>query len=149
MATIPLPPDFSEFLRLLDTHEVRYLLVGGWAVGYHGYVRATADMDIWVDREPGNAERLVDVLREFGFGGNDPIPEMFLEESQVIRMGVPPIRIELLTSVSGVGFDECYAERIVENWDDVSVNVLSLPKLKANKQASGRLKDLSDLEHLE
>ena len=149
MAMIPFPSDFSEFLRLLDAHEVRYLLVGGWAVGYHGYVRATADMDIWVDREQENAERLVEVLREFGFGGSDPVPEMFLEESQVIRMGVPPIRIELLTSVSGVGFDECYAERIVEDWDDVSVDVLSLPKLKDNKRASGRLKDLNDIEHLE
>jgi hypothetical protein len=74
---------------------------------------------------------------------------MFLEESRVIRMGVPPIRIELLTSVSGVGFEECYAERVVEDWDDVSVNIISLPKLKANKRASGRLKDLSDLEYLE
>jgi hypothetical protein len=149
MATIPLPPDFSEFLRLLNAHEVRYLLVGGYAVGYHGYVRATADMDIWVDRERSNAERLVKVLREFGFGDSDPTPEMFLEESRVIRMGVPPIRIELLTSVSGVGFDECYAERIVDDWDDVSVNIISLPKLKDNKRASGRLKDLNDLEHLE
>ncbi len=149
MATIPLPLDFSEFLRLLNAHEVRYLLVGGYAVGYHGYVRATADMDIWVDRERSNAERLVEVLREFGFGGSDPTPEMFLEESRVIRMGVPPIRIELLTSVSGVGFDDCYAERIVEDWDGVSVDIISLPKLKDNKRASGRLKDLNDLEHLE
>ena len=149
MATIPLPPDFSEFLRLLNEHEVRYLLVSGYAVGYHGYVRATADMDIWVDPERGNAECLVEVLREFGFGASDPTPEMFLEESRVIRMGVPPIRIELLTSVSGVGFEECYAERVVENWDDASVNIISLSKLKANKRASGRLKDLSDLEYLE
>lgn len=149
MATIPLPPDFSEFLRLLNEHEVRYLLVGGYAVGYYGYVRATADMDLWVDRERGNAERLVEVLREFGFGGSDPRPEMFLEESRVIRMGVPPIRIELLTSVSGVEFAECYAERTVEAWDDVSVNIISLSKLKENKRASGRLKDLNDLEYLE
>ena len=149
MATSPLPPDFSEFLRLLNTHEVRYLLVGGWAVGYHGYVRATADMDVWVDLEQENAERLVGVLREFGFGGSDPTPQMFLQESQVIRMGVPPIRIELLTSVSGVEFDECYSERIVEDWGGVRVDILSLPKLKANKRASGRLKDLNDLEHLE
>lgn len=149
MATIPLPPDFSEFLRLLDEHEVRYLLVGGYAVGYYGYVRATADMDLWVNREQSNAERLVEVLRRFGFGESDPRPQMFLEESSVIRMGVPPIRIELLTSVSGVEFDECYAERTVEDWDDVSVNIISLPKLKVNKRASGRLKDLNDLEYLE
>lgn len=117
-------------------------------MGYHGYVRATADMDIWVDPERGNAERLVEVLREFGFGASDPTPEMFLEEARVIRMGVPPIRIELWTSLSGVEFEECYAERVVEDWDDVSVNIISLPKLKENKRASGRLKDLSDLEYL-
>ncbi len=91
----------------------------------------------------------MEVLREFGFGGSDPTPEMFLEESQVIRMGVPPIRIELLMSASGVRFEECYAERIIENWDDAKVNILNLPKLKANKRASGRLKDLNDLDHLE
>ncbi len=101
-----------------------------------------------MDRERDNAERLVEVLREFGFGGSNPTSEMFLEESRVIRMGVPPIRLELLTSVSGVGFEECYAARIVEVWDDVSANIISLPNLKANKRASGRLKDLNDLEYL-
>lgn len=149
MVTIPLPPDFSEFLRLLNANEVRYLLVGGYAVGYHGYVRATADMDIWVARDEENAQRLVDTLQEFGFGVEDLSPELFLEEERVIRMGVPPVRIEILTSISGVEFDECYEERIVEQWDDVQVNVISLPKLKSNKRASGRLKDLADLDYLD
>ncbi|MGB3633705.1 MAG: hypothetical protein WA982_06665 [Rubrobacteraceae bacterium] len=149
MATTPLPPDFSEFLRLLNENEVRYLLVGGYAVGYHGYVRATADMDVWVARDHENAPRLVDTLQEFGFGVEGLSPELFLEEERVIRMGVPPVRIEILTSISGVDFDECYEERIVEQWDDVQVNVISLPKLKSNKRASGRLKDLVDLDYLE
>ncbi|CAN5644259.1 hypothetical protein BH24ACT22_BH24ACT22_04260 [soil metagenome] len=149
MATIPLPPDFSEFLRLLNENEARYLLVGGYAVGYHGYVRATADMDVWVARDNENAERLVATLQEFGFGVEDLNPELFLEEGRVIRMGVPPVRIEVLTSVSGVDFDECYEDRIVERWDDVQVNIISLPKLKGNKRASGRLKDLADLDYLE
>lgn len=108
MVTIPLPPDFSEFLRLLNANEVRYLLVGGYAVGYHGYVRATADMDILVARDEENAQRLVDILQEFGFGVEDLSPELFLEEERVIRMGVPPVRIEILISISGVEFDECY-----------------------------------------
>jgi hypothetical protein len=149
MARIPLPPDFSEFLRLLSEHEVRYLLVGGYAVGYHGYVRATADMDVWTPRERENAERLVAALREFGFGTSELTPELFLLEGRVVRMGVPPIRIEILTSISGVEFDECYADRIVEEWDDARVNIISLPKLKENKRASGRSKDLADLEYLE
>ncbi len=148
MATTPLPPDFSEFLRLLNENEVRYLLVGGYAVGYHGYVRATADMDIWTARDDENAHRIVDTLREFGFGFEAISPELFLEEERVIRMGVPPVRIEILTSISGVDFDECYEERVIEQWDDVQINVISLSKLKTNKRASGRLKDLSDLDYL-
>lgn len=148
MAMIPLPPDFSEFLRLLNEHEVRYLLVGGYAVGYHGYVRATADMDVWVRRDRKNAERIVVVLQEFGFRVSELKPDLFLREDRIVRMGVPPMRIEIMTSASGVEFDDCYESRIVDEWDDIRVDVISLEKLKANKRASGRLKDLSDLEHL-
>ncbi len=149
MATIPLPPDFSAFLKLLSEHEVRYLLIGGYAVGYHGYVRATADMDVWVPRERANAERLVAALQEFGFDVPGLRAELFMNEDQVIRMGVPPMRIEIGTSISGVEFDGCYAKRVVEEWDDVEVSIISFSKLKENKRASGRLKDLTDLEHLE
>ena len=149
MATIPLPPDFKEFLKLLNNQKVKYLLIGGYAVGYHGYVRATADMDIWIERNPSNAERVVKALREFGFHAENLSAGLFLEKGQVIRMGVPPMRIEVLTSISGVEFKECYETRIIEDWDDISVNIISLKKLKQNKRASGRLKDLTDLEHLE
>jgi hypothetical protein len=149
MATIPLPPDFSEFLRLLNEHEVKYLLVGGYAVGYHGYVRATADLDLWIQRDRRNAERVVKALQDFGFGVSNLDPDLFLTEERIVRMGMPPMRIEILTSISGVEFGECYRSRIVESWDDVIVNIIDLEKLKENKRASGRLKDLSDLEHLE
>lgn len=149
MATIPLPPDFSAFLRLLSEHEVKYLLVGGYAVGYHGYVRATADTDLWIRRDGSNAERVVRALDAFGFGTSDVTPELFLKEERVIRMGVRPMRIEILTSISGVEFDTYYASRISERWEDVEVDIISLEKLKENKRASGRLKDLNDLEHLE
>ena len=148
MATIPLPADFSAFLKLLNEHEVRYLLIGGYAVGYHGYVRATADMDLWVARERENAERVVAALRAFGFGVPELRAELFLKENQVIRMGVPPMRIEIGTSISGVEFESCYAERVVAQWDDVEVSVISLARLKETKRASGRLKDLVDLEYL-
>lgn len=149
MATIPLPRDFSEFLRLLTDHEVRYLLVGGYAVGYHGYVRATGDLDVWVSRDRQNAERLVEVLTRFGFGVSDLEPELFLASDRVVRMGHPPMRIEILTSISGVEFDACYTSRIIDTWGDVVVSIISLEDLKENKRASGRLQDLNDLEHLE
>jgi hypothetical protein len=123
-------------------------MIGGYAIGYHGYPRATGDVDFWVAMHPDNARRLVDVLREFGFTATPIAPEMFLQAQQVIRMGNPPLRIELLTSISGVNFEDCYSRRITEVIDGVEVNVIALDDLKANKKASGRLKDLSDLEHL-
>jgi hypothetical protein len=132
----------------LTLHEVKYLLIGGYAVSYHGYLRATADMDLWIAIEPQNAEKLVTVLREFGFGVPELTPDLFLNKDKVIRMGLPPLRIEILTTISGVDFDECYSERIVGIIDGVEVNIISLKHLKINKKASGRYKDFDDLEHL-
>ena len=148
MATIRLPTDFKEFLRLLKEHRVRYLLVGGYAVGYHGYPRATADMDIWVAMEPDNANRVVTVLREFGFDVPELTADLFLKDGQIIRMGVPPVRLEIITSISGVQFEECYEEHVTDVLDDVEVNLISLKHLKINKRASGRHIDLNDLENL-
>lgn len=143
---ILLPPDFREFLQLLNSHAVKYLLVGGYAVGYYGYPRATADMDIWVAIERANVERVIAALAEFGFAGIGP--ELFAGEQQVLRMGVPPLRIELLTGVSGVEFEDCYSHRAVATLGEVEVSLISLADLKTNKAASGRYKDLNDLEHL-
>jgi predicted nucleotidyltransferase len=148
MATIRLPPDFKEFLKLLNEHSIRYLLIGGYAVGYHGYPRATADMDIWVAMQPENAEKIVSVLREFGFDLPELSADLFLKEEQIVRMGVPPVRLEIITSISGVAFDECYEDRVTDILDGVEVNLISLKNLKVNKKASGRYKDLDDLENL-
>jgi len=148
MATIHLPPDFKDFLQLLNSYQVEYLLIGGYAVGYHGYPRATGDMDIWVAIAPKNAARVVAALKEFGFDVPELSVDMFLQEKQVIRLGTPPLKIDITTTISGVSFAECYAERVVETLDGVQVNLISLPHLKTNKKASGRLKDLTDIQHL-
>lgn len=148
MATIRLPQDFKEFLKLLKDHNVRYLLIGGYAVGYHGYPRATADMDIWVAMHPDNANRIVATLKEFGFSLPELTSELFLQERQIIRMGIPPVRLEITTSISGVEFDDCYQGRVIAELDGVEVNLINLKDLKTNKKASGRLKDLTDLEKL-
>jgi len=148
MATIHLPPDFKEFLRLLNVHKVEYLLIGGYAVNYHGYPRATADMDIWIAVHPANAGRIVAALKEFGFDLPDLSPELFLREWQIIRLGVPPVRIEIATTISGVDFAECYAKRVDDILDGVPAKLISLDHLKRNKKASGRHQDLADLEHL-
>jgi hypothetical protein len=145
---IELPQDFKEFLNLLNVQGVKYLLIGGYAVGYHGYPRATHDMDIWIAMSRDNAERIVRVLREFGFDTPDLSESLFLQDRSIVRMGVPPIRIEVVTTISGVSFEECYAERVRDRIDEVEVSIISLRHLKINKRASGRHKDLDDLEHL-
>ncbi|MGK5093552.1 hypothetical protein WDW89_16275 [Deltaproteobacteria bacterium TL4] len=143
-----LPNDFKEFLRLLNEQAVAYLLIGGYAVGYHGYPRATNDMDIWVAIHEDNAKRLVSVLHQFGFKEADLTPELFLQKDKIIRMGLPPIRIEVLTSISGVEFETCYADRVCDTIDGVEISLISLPHLRINKLSSGRHKDLDDLEKL-
>ena len=143
-----LPSDFRDFLKLLNSRNVRYLLIGGYAVGYHGYSRATADMDLWIDIHPDNATRVVSALREFGFSSAELEASLFLEEGKVVRMGVPPVRIEILTTISGVSFGDCYPQRVTAQIDGVEVPVISLAHLKINKRASGRFKDLADLEQL-
>lgn len=144
---IRLPSDFKEFLRLLHAHRVEYLLIGGYAVGYHGYPRATNDMDIWIAARTENAARMVSVLQAFGFNPPELSPELFLSDN-IIRMGYPPIRIEITTTISGVQFDECYLARILTVLDGIEVSLIDLENLKRNKRASGRHKDLDDLEHL-
>ena len=143
-----LPDDFKEFLKLLNSHQVEYLLIGGFAVGYHGYPRATNDMDFWIAISERNANQMLAAITEFGFDVPELTADLFLQARNIVRMGVPPMRIEILTSISGVEFDECYAERIDDKIDGVPVKMISLEHLKQNKLASGRLKDLSDLEHL-
>jgi hypothetical protein len=145
---IALLPDFREFLSLLHSHGVKYLLIGGYAVGYHGYPRATNDLDIWIALAPENAERIVAALRAFGFDLPELSTDLFLQDESMVRMGVPPVRIELTTAISGVSFDECFAERVVDTLDGVEVNLINLRHLKINKKASGRFKDLNDLENL-
>jgi len=145
---IRLPSDFKEFLQLLNDHRVDYLLVGGYAVGYHGYPRATVDLDIWVAVTPRNARHLVMVFKEFGFDAKELKEDLFLKENKIVRIGEPPLRIKVMTSVSGVDFDACYEQRIVDTIDGIQVNFINLENLKVNKMSAGRHKDLNDLENL-
>jgi hypothetical protein len=133
---------------LLKEYDVRYLLIGGYAVNYYGYVRATGDMDIWIAMHPDNAEKVVAVLKAFGFDHPDISADLFLQENKILRMGVPPVRLEITTSISGVAFDECYRTRVVDELDGVEVNLIDLENLKKNKRASGRPKDKVDFEKL-
>jgi hypothetical protein len=143
-----LPQDFKEFLRLLNDREIRYLLIGGFAVGFHGYARFTDDLDVWISRDPTNAHRMVEALREFGFDVPELNEALFCAEDSMVRMGYPPVRIEVKTSISGVDFGEAEAESVIMEREGIRIPTISLHHLKENKRASGRHKDLDDLEHL-
>jgi len=146
MATkIRLQADLKEFLRLLGSNRVEYLLIGGYAVGYYGYPRPTGDLDVWIAINLQNAERIVTALSEFGFSAS---PELFLQENSVVRMGVRPFQVEVLTTIDGVNFSDCYDKRNTVEIDGVDVTLIDLQHLLLNKRASGRLKDLNDLENL-
>jgi hypothetical protein len=148
MAKLELHPDFKDFLRLLNYHNVRYLLVGGYAVGYHGYPRATGDMDIWIELSEPNSKKVAAAFHDFGVPVEDLSEKIFLEMNKIIRMGVPPVRLEVITSASGVDFNECYSNREVVEIEGIQINLISLQDLKKNKIAAGRHKDLEDIEHL-
>jgi len=143
-----LTDDFKEFLRSLNANHVDYLLVGGYAVGLHGYPRATVDLDVWVRATPGNAERVLRSLRDFGFDVPTLEPRLFIDPQSIVRFGVPPFRIEVMTSIDGVEYEACRERAVEFDLDGVPVPVISLADLKANKRAAGRHKDLADLENL-
>jgi hypothetical protein len=145
---LELPNDFKEFLKLLRAHGVEYLLIGGYAVGVHGRPRFTNDLDVWVDIAPANAKRVVQALQDFGFKDPGLSEDLFLKPDSIVRMGVEPVRIEIATAISGVEFDACYRERVETELDGVPVSVINLHYLRINKLASGRSKDLADLETL-
>lgn len=145
---IALPQDFKEFLNLLKNKNIQYLLIGGYAVAYYGYPRSTNDLDIWIAINPTTAKQMVIALKEFGFDTHQLSEELFLKKNSIIRMGIAPMQIEILTTISGVDFKECFQQRVVDEIDGIKINIINLKQLKINKKASGRHKDLDDLENL-
>ena len=141
--------DFREFIESLNGNSVRYLVVGGYAVALHGHPRYTKDLDLWIDRTPENAERLVRAMDAFGFGSIGLTAKDFLGVDQIIQLGYPPSRIDLVTDLPGVDFSTCYDQKVQVLMDGVQINFIDIENLKRNKKASGRHQDLADLEHLE
>ena len=141
--------DFKEFIESLNSTGVEYLLVGGYALAAHGHPRYTGDIDIWVDPTPVNATRLMLALDRFGFGKLGLTAGDFMQPQAVVQLGYPPARIDLLTSIDGVEFGPCHERRVVMRVDGVDVPVIHLVDFKANKLATGRAKDLADLESLD
>jgi hypothetical protein len=136
-------------LRLLNENQVDYLLIGGYAVGNYGYVRPTADMDVWIAMRRDNAERLVHAFRQFGLATPAMTPDVFLEPGHIIRMGVPPLQLEIHTTISGVEFDDAFGRRTLAKYEGVTASMISREDLVKNKRASGRPKVLVDVSELE
>lgn len=144
-----LSQDFHELLECFARNDVRYLIVGGWALAAHGHPRLTKDLDVWVWAESTNARALLEALEEFGFGDLDLSVEDFSQPDIVIQLGYPPNRVDLLTSPTGVDFESCWGDRLEIQMDGVLVPFIGLEGLKANKRASGRPQDMVDVEILE
>lgn len=145
----PLSRDLQEFIRLLNSERVEYLVVGAWALAFHGRPRYTGDVDIFVRNDPANSQRMMRVIDAFGFGNTGVTREDFLKQDFVIQLGVEPNRIDLLTGISGVEFSEAWAERVAGNISGLEVYFINRDLLIRNKLASGRDKDLSDVRLLE
>jgi hypothetical protein len=140
--------DFKEFIASLNANKVQYLVVGGYAVAFHGVPRYTKDLDIWINPTEENAARIISALNDFGFASLNIQIEDLIVPDQTIQFGYPPIRIDLLTSIDGVEFSDCYPLKTVVEDSDISIDVIDLENLKKNKKASGRSQDIADLEHL-
>ncbi|MBK6469711.1 MAG: hypothetical protein IPF94_02960 [Betaproteobacteria bacterium] len=139
--------DFKEFAESLAAQGVEYLLVGGYALAAHGHPRYTGDIDFWIGPDPTNIERLLRALRQFGFGSLGLTAADFDADS-VVQLGHPPRRIDLLTAIDGVEFGACWSRRVTLGVDGLDLNLIGLDDFVANKRATGRLKDLADLESL-
>ncbi len=141
--------DWRDFLAALDANHVEYMLVGGIALGVHGHVRYTRDLDVWFRGSEQNAERLIAALRDFGFNDLKVSPLEFCKPRAMLVLGAEPNKIELINFADGVDFDQCFPNRIVVPLAGVNVAVIGLDDLRKNKKAVGRLQDLADLEQLE
>jgi predicted nucleotidyltransferase len=141
--------DFKEFIELLNKHQVEYMIVGGYSVAYHGYVRYTGDIDIWVNPNGVNAERIMLALSDFGFGTIDLSVEDFIEPDRVVQFGVAPLRIDLMTSVSGLpDFDKIKERTQIVTIDNLSIPMIGYADLISNKKHTDRPKDKLDIQEL-
>ena len=147
MAKRPLPDDFREFIECLNDSDVQYLLVGGWAVGLYGNPRLTKDIDFLIGVDEINIQKLQEALH--AFGGPTVEASVFTDPGNVFRMGSSPIQIDIINRADGIDFSECYVNRNILKFDDLEISVISRNDLIRNKKASGRHRDLGDVEFLE
>lgn len=141
-------PDFRDLLELFNRHQVEFMLVGGYALAFHGAPRYTGDMDVFVRVSAKNAMRIIAALNEFGFGAAGLTTEDFLKENMVVQLGVPPVRVDIVTSLTGISWEEAYSNKVQGKYGNVPVFYIGRQEFISNKKATGRHKDLADLEAL-
>ena len=141
--------DFKEFAALFRSRQVEFLIVGGYALAAYGHPRFTGDLDFWIGTDEANARKVLAVLNDFGMGTLGISFADLTQAGQVIQLGYPPGRIDLLTSIDGVDFAACYANRLTMTMDGVSLDFIGIEDFKKNKVATGRYKDLADLQTLQ
>ncbi len=141
--------DFKEFLELLNVHKVKYLIVGGYAVAFHSRPRYTDDIDLWIEADRNNAEKVLNVLQDFGFPVESLTTEELSQNNKIIQLGLPPHRIDIITSIDGVSFNHAFENRVNGKFADVPVWFISLEDILVNKRSSGREKDRADVQWIE
>ena len=141
-------PDFADLFRILRKHEVRYLIVGAYALIYYTEPRYTKDLDIWVDSEQGNAERVYNALKEFGAPLRGVRPKDFSKSTQFYQIGVAPVRVDIISGLKGLKFERAWKRRKKSKYGRIPINVISLRDLITSKEASGRDSDMRDVKKL-
>ena len=141
-------PDFKNLFELFNAHKVEYMIVGGYALAFHGAPRYTGDIDIFINSNFENAKRIMDALIEFGFGSVGLSESDFIDEDKIIQLGVPPVRIDILTSISGVAWQDAFPNCAAGHYGNVDVKYIGLKDFIENKKSIGRKKDEADLEAL-
>lgn len=143
-----LQPDFKELLALFNARRVEYLIVGAYALAFHGAPRYTSDIDLLIRPAPDNAQAILAALADFGFASLGLSEGDFLQPDRVIQLGVPPVRIDLLTSLTGITWEEANAHRVAGQYGDIPVHFIGKTEYIRNKKATGRKKDEADIEAL-
>lgn len=141
-----LPEDFKEFIELLNARQVNYLIVGGYAVGFHSRPKFTQDIDFWIENSEENARKILSVLKDFGFGELDVTINDLTNPDMVIQLGYAPLRIDIITDLSGLNFSEAYSRKVKGNYLGVDTYFISIEDLIRNKEIAGRDKDLLDVK---
>jgi hypothetical protein len=144
-----LEADFKDMIKIFLEEQVRFLLVGGISINIYGFIRATKDLDLWVETSKENAEKIIKALAEFGAPMHNIFVQDFEKEGTVFQIGVEPIRIDIITEVTGLKFVEAFQNAKIMEIDNINIPVISLSDLIKNKKATGRLQDLADVERLE